>query len=89
MINVNILADFLCRENAVMLMHSCILIINSSVLIYYQIQQSGCQRSERLCSTKCYSFRHCLILDTSLSLLNSILEVKHRAGNVIVLQKST
>lgn len=89
MINVNVLADFLCGENAVMLMHSYILIINASILIYYQIQQSGCQCSEQLHSTKCYSFRHCLILDTSLSWLTSILEVKQRAGNVIVLQKST
>lgn len=89
MINVNILADFLHGENAIMLMHSYILIINVSILIYYQIQQSGCQRSEQLHSTKYNSFRHCLILDTSLSWLNSILEVKQRAGNVIVMKKST
>lgn len=65
-------------------MHLYILIINVIILIYYQIQQSGCQYNEQLHSTKCYSFRY-LILCTSLSWLNSILVVEQRTANVTIL----
>lgn len=89
MINVNVLVDLLCGENVVKLMHSYITITNTSVLMDYQIPQIGCLCNELLCSTICYSFRCCLILKTSLTWLNSKLEVKQRTRNVTVLQKST
>lgn len=65
-------------------MHLYIPIINAVILIYYQIQQSGCRYNEQLHSTKCSSFRY-LIIRTSLSWLNSILVVEQRTDNVTIL----